>query len=67
MKNKRILALRGIGMALITLAVIFGICALGCVGGIEQGGSILRGMAWCGLFGIGSVVCGKVGMALCEV
>lgn len=67
MKNKRILALRGIGMALVTLSVIFGIGVLGSVGAIEQGGSILRGMLQALGCGAAMVIVGKIGFALLEV
>ena len=67
MKNKRISALRGIGMALITLSVIFGIGVLGSVGYMEQGGNILRGIGQAAGCGVAMVIVGKIGFALCEV
>jgi hypothetical protein len=67
MKNKRVLACRWVGMALITLSVIFGIGVLGSVGYMEQGGDLLRGSVQAVACGIAMVAVGKLGLALTEV
>jgi hypothetical protein len=67
MKN-RIALCNAIGMALVTLAVVCGICAIGCLGAVEWGNAtILGGAIRSVLFGIATVVLGKVGYAFAVV
>ena len=67
MKN-RIALCNAIGMALVTLAVVCGICAIGCLGAVEWGNAtIIGGAIRSVLFGIGAVVCGKIGFAFAVV
>ncbi len=67
MKN-RIALCNAIGMALVTLAVICGICAIGCLGAVEWGNAtIIGGALRSVLFGCGAVVMGKVGFAFAVV
>lgn len=66
--NKRTALINGIGMALVILSVICGICAIGCIGAVEWGNaSILGGTVRCGLFGIATVVLWKIGFAFAVV
>lgn len=65
--KKRVLMLNAIGYALTFIAVLCGIAVIGVVGGMSAGGSIVRGLVWCGVFGIGCVVFGKVGTDLAMV
>lgn len=67
MKN-RIALCNAIGMALVTLAVVCGICAIGCLGPVEWGdATIIGGLIRSVLFGIGAVVMGLVGFAFAVV
>jgi hypothetical protein len=55
-------------MALVTLAAVCGICAIGCLGAVEWGNAtIIGGAIRSVLFGIATVVLGKVGFAFAVV
>ena len=65
--NKRVALVNGIGAMFVLAAVCCGICAIGCVGGMEWGGDMLRGTVGCVGFGAATVVLGKIGFALAMV